>query len=278
MRELERTAADSTDLRTAAIAGGPAARSASPRKAVRIGVVGRGRAGGALARGLAAAGYEVDGPTARGQVPAGDAILLCVPDAEIEAAAAAAAGSAAFVGHTSGATPLAALDPAGAAAFGLHPLQTIAGAEADLRGCGCAVAGTTPAALDLARSLAADLGMHPVEIADEDRAAYHAAASIASNFLLTLEAAAESVAAGAGVAPAEARRLLGPLVRTTVDNWLRLGPERALTGPVARGDERTVAAQRAAVADVAPDLVPLFDELVDRTRALAGCRAAEAVG
>jgi predicted short-subunit dehydrogenase-like oxidoreductase (DUF2520 family) len=66
------------------------------------------------------------------------------------------------------------------------------------------------------------------------------------------------------------RRLLGPLVRTTVENWLALGPERALTGPVARGDEPTIAAQRAAVADTAPELVELFDELVERTRALAG--------
>ncbi|HUI47905.1 MAG TPA: DUF2520 domain-containing protein, partial [Acidimicrobiia bacterium] len=47
-----------------------------------------------------------------------------------------------------------------------------------------------------------------------------------------------------------------------------LGPERALTGPVARGDEATIERQRAAVEDAAPDLVPLFDELVTATRAL----------
>jgi predicted short-subunit dehydrogenase-like oxidoreductase (DUF2520 family) len=263
MRELERTAADSTDPGTAATADGL-------RAPIRIGIVGRGRVGGALARALRETGHEVSGPAGRGETPACDAILLCVPDAEIEAAARAIAGAPAFVGHTSGATPLAALGAAGAPAFGLHPLQTIAGPEAELRGCGCAVAGTTPAAVALARRLALDLGMEPVEIADEDRAAYHAAASIASNFLLTLEAAAESVAAGAGIAPAETRRLLGPLVRTTVENWLALGPERALTGPVARGDEPTIAAQRAAVADTAPELVELFDELVERTRALAG--------
>jgi predicted short-subunit dehydrogenase-like oxidoreductase (DUF2520 family) len=280
MRELERTAADSPDPGTAATAGGRrAAAEASaagrepegfPPTPLSIGIVGPGRVGGALARALREAGHDVHGPTRRGEAPAGDAVLLCVPDAEIEAAAIAVAGSAAFVGHTSGATPLAALDPAGAAAFGLHPLQTIAGPDADLRGCGCAIAGTTAGALALARRLAHELGMEPVEIADEDRAAYHAAASIASNFLLTLEAAAESVAAGAGIEPAEARRLLGPLVRTTLDNWLALGPERALTGPVARGDEPTIAAQRAAVADAAPELVDLFDELVERTRALAG--------
>ena len=269
MRELERTAADTTDPGTPAIAGD------RPARALRIGVVGRGRVGGAMARALRDAGHRVDGPAGRGEVPDGDAVLLCVPDSEIPAAARAVAGSAAFVGHTSGATRLSALDGAGAAAFGLHPLQTIAGRDADLRGCGCATAGTTPEAAAFARRLALDLGMEPVEIADGDRAAYHAAASIASNFLLTLEAAAESVAAGAGLDPAAARRLLGPLVRTTVDNWLALGPEGALTGPVARGDEPTVAAQRAAVADTAPGLLPLFDELVERTRLLAGLQPAE---
>ena len=111
--------------------------------------------------------------------------------------------------------------------------------------------------------------MRPFEIDDDGRAAYHAAASIASNFLVTLEAAAERVAAGAGLEPDEARALLAPLVRSTVENWAALGPERALTGPVARGDEATVARQRAAVAEAAPELLALFDALVERTRALA---------
>ena len=83
-----------------------------------------------------------------------------------------------------------------------------------------------------------DLGMTPFEIADEDRAAYHAAASIASNFLVTLEAAAERLLG-------HDRELLVPLVRATVENWAALGAERALTGPIARGDEATVERQRA---------------------------------
>jgi predicted short-subunit dehydrogenase-like oxidoreductase (DUF2520 family) len=70
------------------------------------------------------------------------------------------------------------------------------------------------------------------------------------------------------------RELLVPLVRATVDNWAALGPRRALTGPVARGDEATVARQRAAVADRAPDLLPMFDALVEVTRTLAGTRGA----
>jgi predicted short-subunit dehydrogenase-like oxidoreductase (DUF2520 family) len=64
--------------------------------------------------------------------------------------------------------------------------------------------------------------------------------------------------------------MLGPLVRQTVENWQRLGPERALTGPVARGDERTVARQAAAVESVDPALVPLFEALTEATRALTG--------
>ena len=70
----------------------------------RIGIVGRGRLGTALASALRAAGYRVEGPAGRDEVPSGEAILLCVPDAEIPAAAATVAGAAALVGHTSGAT------------------------------------------------------------------------------------------------------------------------------------------------------------------------------
>ena len=70
----------------------------------------------------------------------------------------------------------------------------------------------------------------------------------------------------------DARELLLPLVRRTLDNVAALGPERALTGPVARGDEATVAAQREAVAEAAPELLGLFDELVRHTRELAAVR------
>jgi predicted short-subunit dehydrogenase-like oxidoreductase (DUF2520 family) len=255
MRELER-----------ALAGSP---SDLPR---RVAVVGRGRLGGAVTPALRAAGIEVVGPLGRGTPPATDAVLLCVPDAEIEAAAAACAGAAPLVGHTSGATPLAALAAAGADAFGLHPLQTFTEAGGRFEGCGCAVGGTTPRALAAAWALARALGMLPFELADADRPAYHAAASIASNFLVTIEAAAEQVAAAAGLD----RELLVPLVRQTVDNWAQAGPERALTGPVARGDERTVARQRAAVVQVAPELAGLWDALVDATRALAAKEVAAA--
>ncbi len=76
------------------------------------------------------------------------------------------------------------------------------------------------------------------------------------------------MAAAAGLDAEEARAALAPLVRTTVENWAALGPRRALTGPVARGDELTVAAQRAAVREAAPQLEALFDVMVERARAL----------
>jgi predicted short-subunit dehydrogenase-like oxidoreductase (DUF2520 family) len=241
---------------------------------LRVGILGPGRVGTALARALRDAGVDVDGPAGRGERPERcDAIVLCVPDAEIPAAAEAVTAAAPLVGHTSGATPLSALAHAGVPAFGLHPLQSLAHPGVRFEGAGAAVAGTTPEALEFAVRLAERLGMTPFEIDDEGRAAYHAAASVASNFLVTLQAAAETIATGAGLDREEARALLTPLVRQTVENVGELGPEAALTGPVARGDDATIEAQRAAVEEVAPQLLKLFDELVRQTRALAGQRS-----
>jgi predicted short-subunit dehydrogenase-like oxidoreductase (DUF2520 family) len=241
----------------------------------RLAIIGRGRLGAALAVGLRDAGYTVVGPLGRG-AEAGDAeaALLCVPDSEIVSAASVIAPGR-LVGHCSGATGLSVLEPH--EAFSLHPLMTVTAAGAAFSGAGAAIAGSTPRALRLAEQLATRLGMRPVLVADRDRAAYHAAASIASNFLVTLEAAAGRMANSAGVD----RQLLVPLVRATVENWSALGPERALTGPVARGDDETVAAQRQAVAERASELLPLFDELVEATRTLAtsgGSGAAPATG
>ena len=248
MRELERNAADFSP--------------ALPRRVV---VVGRGRLGSTIGPALTAAGVEVIGPLGRHDAPpaGADAVLLCVPDSAIADAAATYAGAAPLVGHTSGATPVSVL--AAADAFGLHPLQTFAGDGAAFEGIGCAIGGSTPRALAAADALARCLGMRPFGLADADRPAYHAAASIASNFLVTLEAAAERVAASAGLD----RAALVPLVRQTVENWAALGPARALTGPVARGDEATVERQREAVVAAAPELEPLWDALVEATRRVA---------
>jgi predicted short-subunit dehydrogenase-like oxidoreductase (DUF2520 family) len=238
----------------------------------RLAIVGRGRVGTALARAFAQAGLELEGPLARGERPTADVVLLCVPDAEI--ASAAAALDAPMVGHVSGATPLDSLAGPERAAFGLHPLQTVTGPDTDFSGCGCAIAGSTPEALELARGLALAARMEPFEIDDSARAAYHAAASIASNFVVALEWMAERVASAAGIEEQDARRMLAPLVRQTVGNWASLGPATALTGPIARGDELTVQRQRKAIEEAAPDLLPAFDALADVTRALAEARRA----
>jgi len=111
--------------------------------------------------------------------------------------------------------------------------MTVTAHAAVFSGAGAAVAGNTAHALWIARSLAATLGLQPVHIRDEDRAAYHAAASIAANFLVTLEDAAETLLATAGAD----RSMLVPLVRAAVENWAALGGPAALTGPVACGDE-----------------------------------------
>jgi predicted short-subunit dehydrogenase-like oxidoreductase (DUF2520 family) len=226
-------------------------------------IVGAGRLGNALAGALRAAGRHVEGPLGRG-ADGGDAavVLLCVPDAEIPAAAAAIRPGS-LAGHCSGALGLEALG--GREGFSLHPLMTVTRAGARFQGAGAAVDGSSPRALAAAVDLAEAVGLRPTRIAPEDRAAYHAAASMASNFLITLQAAAERLAATAGAD----RDLLVPLVRATVENWAALGPEQALTGPVARGDEETVQRQRAVVAERTPESLLLFDALLEATRALA---------
>jgi predicted short-subunit dehydrogenase-like oxidoreductase (DUF2520 family) len=232
----------------------------------RIAVIGRGRLGNAIARALRDAGHHVDGPLGRGEQPEGAEIaLLCVPDAEIAPLAASIAPGP-VVGHCSGAGGLDLLAPH--EGFSLHPLMTLTGdASAErLRGCPAAIAATSPRALQTASLLARSIGTEPFELDEDDRATYHAAAAIASNFLVTLEAAAERLAATAGLD----RWALVPLVRATVENWAELGGERALTGPIARGDEQTVERQRDAIAARAPELLELFDALADATRHLAG--------
>lgn len=246
-----------------------------------ITLVGPGRAGTALTGAATIAGLEV---TLVGRadlaVACADAevVLLCVPDAEIAAAAAAVAKAAPglrMIGHTSGATELVALaaaTSAGAEAFSLHPLQTIPAGDAQLVGAPAAIEGASPAALTLAHDLAEALGMKPFEIPAGSRAAYHAAASMASNFLIALESSAAALLDAAGID--DARELLAPLVLRSAANWAEAG-DAALTGPIARGDEATVARHLEAIAATAPELEDLYRALAERTREIAseGARA-----
>jgi predicted short-subunit dehydrogenase-like oxidoreductase (DUF2520 family) len=106
--------------------------------------------------------------------------------------------------------------------------------------------------------------MQPVEIADGDRALYHAAATMASNYIVTLECMAERLAGRVGVS----REMLAPLARASLENWIAQGRD-ALTGPIARGDVETVERQRAAIDAREPELLALWDALVLHTTELA---------
>jgi predicted short-subunit dehydrogenase-like oxidoreductase (DUF2520 family) len=232
-------------------------------------VVGAGRMGTALAAAFRGAGIEVLGPEGRGATGVdADIVLLAVPDRAI-AEAAALISPGRLVGHVSGATTLDPLAPH--EAFSLHPLTSATGAGTRFAGVTAAVAGTTERARATAEHLATVLGMIPAHVADGDRAAYHAAASIAANFLVALEGVAEELAATAGLE----RTALVPLVETAVRNWAVQGPAAALTGPIARGDDDVVAAHRGAIAERMPQHLALFDALADATRTLAADAAGD---
>ena len=267
MRELERSSLRHTDD-----AGPPVGALA---------IVGAGRVGGSLAAAARAAGFEVR-LAARGEATGAsagaEAALICVADADIAAAAAevgAARPAPRLVGHVSGATSLDALDPAvdadGTVAFALHPLQTIPGDDAELAGCPCAVAGADATALAYATALAERLGMRPFTLDEDARAAYHAAASMASNLLVALEESAVELLSAAGIA--DGRELLSPLVLRSAANWSEHGAA-ALTGPIARGDEATVRAHREALRERAPELLDAYEALAERARAIAAPREA----
>jgi predicted short-subunit dehydrogenase-like oxidoreductase (DUF2520 family) len=215
----------------------------------RVNVIGSGRVGSAIGARLGERGLAMgaDDP---------DVVLLCVPDTAIADVARELSSGRAWVGHVSGATPLAALKPH-ERRFSLHPLQTFdrSGDSSQLDGAWAAISGETRAALAVARELAETLGLHPFELADDERTLYHAGAVFASNYLVTLQRAAVRL----GV-PAEG---LVPLLRGTIDHGFEL------TGPIARGDWATVEAHKQAIREQRPELEHLYDTLADATVLLA---------
>lgn len=219
-----------------------------------IHVIGTGRAGGAIRDRLRERGLRVtDGRTADLGV---ELVVLCVPDAAI-ADVAATVPVGPWVAHVSGATPLAALAPH-ARRFGVHPLQTLVrgrGPE-QLDGAWAAIGGDSPEATERASWLARTLGLRPFEVADADRALYHAAAVFGGNALVALHDVATRLLAAVG-APAEA---IEPLMARTIENGFEL------TGPIARGDLATIDAHLAALEERAPDLVPLYRAIAAATR------------
>ena len=187
-------------------------------------------------------------------------VLLCVPDRAIaEVAAELPVGP--WVAHVSGATPLGALDPH-ARRFSLHPLQSFSkerGTE-QLDGVWGAVSAETDDARAVGRWLAETLGLRPFDLDDDKRAAYHAGAAVASNYLVTLRAAAQSLLEAAG-APREA---LDPLIRGVMDSGFEL------TGPIARGDWETVERHLDVIRAERPELEELYLVLAEATARYAG--------
>ncbi|HEU5084386.1 MAG TPA: DUF2520 domain-containing protein [Acidimicrobiales bacterium] len=202
-------------------------------------VVGPGRAGGALARALADAGWRVEGPLGRDLDPSRATsdtrlLLLAVPDGAVADVASSLAPGDAVVAHVAGSLGLDVLAPH-ARVGSVHPLVSLPDAELGarrLRGAWFATAGD-PAVAEVVRALDG----RSVQVDDADRATYHAAAAVAANHLVALLGQVERLAGGIGV-PLEAYL---DLARGALDNVAEVGPVAALTGPVARGDRATVA-------------------------------------
>ena len=221
-------------------------------------VVGTGRVGTAITARLRERGLPVSVTGRQLEIGTAELVVLCVPDREIGRVARQIAPGP-WLAHTSGATPLSELAPH-TRRFALHPLQTFThsrGAE-QLDGVSAALTAESDEAEAVARSLAALLGVAPFPLADADRAAYHAGACIAANFLVTLQHAAALLLGSAGVPPAA----LDPLLHQVITNGFDL------TGPIARGDATTIERHLSALRERAPQLVPLYTTLAQATRDL----------
>lgn len=215
----------------------------------RIQIVGTGRVGSAVAARLGDR-VSADDP---------ELVLLCVPDRAIsEVAPTIPLGP--WIAHTSGATPLAALDPH-ERRFGLHPLQSFTHARGpeQLDGAYAAVTAEGDEAREVGFWFARELGLEPFALDDSERALYHAGAVVAASYLVTLHKAAADLVEAAG-APPEA---LVPLMRRVLEN------DFELTGPAVRGDWEVVEAHLAAIRERLPELEPLYRALADATAELA---------
>jgi predicted short-subunit dehydrogenase-like oxidoreductase (DUF2520 family) len=212
-----------------------------------------GRVGSTVSARLAERAMRLD-------ADAPELVLLCIPDRAIaEVAGEIAVGP--WIAHVSGATPLAALDPH-VRRFGMHPLQSFSKARGpeQLDGAWSAITAESDEARAAGFWLAKTLGLRPFELDDANRAAYHAGAAFASNYLVTLRAAASSLLEAAG-APPEA---LDPLIRGVMDGGYEL------TGPIARGDWETVERHLAVIRAERPELEELYVALASATAKLAG--------
>lgn len=253
--------------------------AAGPAGPPTISIVGAGRVGSAIALALTEAGYKVAAAWSRSRggrqrahallgVPvldpaevaaAGQIVFLTVPDdaiAEMAATIAPGVRPKSLVVHTSGGTSIDALQAvrdAGARTGSLHPLQTIPDAKRGAEALnGSAVAVTSPERAQSAplMRIARAWGGKPFFLPDDAKLVYHAAAVFASNYVVSSVWAATTLFETVGVR--NARDLLAPLVRASVENVLQRGGARAITGPVIRGDVDAVRRHVHALRDADP--------------------------
>lgn len=207
-----------------------------------------------------------------------DCWMLAVGDDQIGPVSASLAQAGlldgAVVFHCSGACASSVLAAPQARVASVHPVRSFADpaqVAANFRDTFCGVEGDAQALAMLVPALEA-IGARPVAIDAAAKAVYHAASVFASNYLVTVMDAALRAYRAAGIEDSVARQLAAPLATETLANVLRIGPEAALTGPIARGDMATVARQRAALDAWDGDSGTLYGALADATVALAARR------
>ena len=267
-----------------------------------VGIVGCGRLGTALAKTLCDKGYEIVGvsslPLTSAQMLAelcgisvatdrpleitrkADVVFLTTPDGVIESVCDAISRQDGFspdavVLHCAGAhasTILSSARRCGASIGSMHPLQSFASVDISqnpFKGIRVAIEGDSKA-VSIAAEMAGDLEALPLRIITEGKPLYHAAAVVASNFLVTLMGVAFRLIQQAGVSPEEAFPVLKPLIEGTLSNIDRVGIENALTGPVVRGDVQTVETHIRAIGQAMPELLPFYKCMVRYTAEQAG--------
>ncbi len=224
------------------------------------------------------------------QLPAqADRLIVAVADdalPEVAGTLAEAGMDAGMIIHTSGVwgpEVLSRLIEQGVSCASMHPLQTVANPKQGvekLPGSTYAVAGKGKAAL-WAKKLVKLLDGQVLTIKPLAKPLYHAAAVVASNYIVALIDAALLMMAKAGVSEGQGRKALEPLVLASVQNALKRGPVEALTGPIERGDGLTVAAHLTALKALPESVLGLYRALgqhtvqVSRRRGLSKAQATQ---
>ena len=260
---------------------------------LRVGVIGAGRVGAVLASALRARGHEIVSvagesdaslrraadllpgvPVAKPTAVARtcDVLLLTVPDDMLDnvvsqLAASGALHSGQYVVHTSGSHGLRVLRPAarvGARVVALHPALTFTGTARDLDRLADCVFGVTagPGERDWAQAVVAELGGEVMWVPEHLRSLYHAGLAHGANHLVTLVSQAMELLGAAGAD--DPAGVLRPLLVAALDNALAEG-DSALTGPIVRGDVKTVRAHLTEIAAAAPDTLPSYVALARAT-------------